>query len=419
MTSAGYAGIEVDTVDRLRTYTYPDGKHPLDFIDVLNVHYYSGRQPPETATEDGNARVESGATFTRDIEDLVAWRDEYAPGMPIWMTETGYDSAGPFGTTEAVQAARLPRVVMLCLACGVDKVFVYRESGSTPSMHACSGLLRNDFSEKPSWFTFAALVRQFDGVTGGAERLPHPDERVWLLKWNVGGDDALLTAWTVNGHARLAVDLGKCDITDAFGGRIEVGNTADLEVTPFPLYFRKVAGSGWRDLLKKHEAQQQDLKRRHEQARASRKYLFDFGPPDRLGACLLAGIRFPYTAVQAQDLWDEARGYGFNKPALQDENRPWDRSKLDGDGCRMRDGLQFRFRVEPGRYQLSVGFSPFADKGELRIDGLEEPLVLPVTRREALAEAEVGIDVSTVLSLSHHGYGEIRWLRLVAVTPDQ
>ena len=51
------------------------------------------------------------------------------PAMPIWMTETGYDSAGPFGTTEAIQAARLPRVVMLCLANGVEKVFVYREIG--------------------------------------------------------------------------------------------------------------------------------------------------------------------------------------------------------------------------------------------------------------------------------------------------
>ena len=65
------------------------------------------------------------------------------------MTETGYDSAGPFGTTEAIQAARLPRVVMLCLANGVERVFVYRESGSTPSMHACSGVLRDDFSREP------------------------------------------------------------------------------------------------------------------------------------------------------------------------------------------------------------------------------------------------------------------------------
>ena len=82
---------------------------------------------------DGNANVTSTTTFAENLRELAEWRDRHAPGMPIWMTETGYDSAGPFGTTEAIQAARLPRVVMLCLANGVEKVFVYRESGSTPS----------------------------------------------------------------------------------------------------------------------------------------------------------------------------------------------------------------------------------------------------------------------------------------------
>ncbi len=47
-----------------------------------------------------------------------------------------------------MSSAAASRVVMLCLAYGVDKVLVYRESGSTPSMHACSGLLRDDFTEK-------------------------------------------------------------------------------------------------------------------------------------------------------------------------------------------------------------------------------------------------------------------------------
>ena len=143
------------------------------------------------------------------------------------MTETGYDSAGPFGTTEAIQAARLPRVVMLCLANGVEKVFVYRESGSTPSMHACSGILRNDFSRKPSWYTLRTMIRQLQGVGGGARRMPHPDQNVWLLEWDTGGKP-LLTAWTVDGEARLGIDLGGCKVTDSFGGLAPLPNTAEL-----------------------------------------------------------------------------------------------------------------------------------------------------------------------------------------------
>lgn len=235
VTTAGYAGIQVQTVDRLRTYKYPDGKCPLDFVDVINVHYYSGQEPPETALRDTNTNVSGAKTFIEMLAELRAWRDRYAPTMPIWMTETGYDSAGPFGTTEAIQAARLPRVVMLCLAYGVEKVFVYRESGSRPSKHACSGLLRDDLSQKPSWYTYGTLIRQFKGVEGGARRLPHPDENVWLLGWQRQGAP-LLTAWTVEEEVELGMELGPCRITDAFGGVTDVDSTRRLKLTPFPQY---------------------------------------------------------------------------------------------------------------------------------------------------------------------------------------
>jgi len=81
---------------------------------------------------------------------------------------------------------------------------------------------------------------------------------------------------------------------------------------------------------------------------ACRKYLYDFGTPDRLGEYLLEGIKFPFTPVKAADTWDEARGYGFNKPAMSDENRQWVRSKLDGDGCRLSEVTQFRRRQRKG-----------------------------------------------------------------------
>ena len=89
---------------------------------------------------------------------------------------------------------------MLCLANGVEKVFVYRETGSTPSMHACSGVLCEDYPPKPSWYTFGTLIRQLHDVRGGARRLPHVDENVWLMEWDASGQP-LLTAWTVDGES--------------------------------------------------------------------------------------------------------------------------------------------------------------------------------------------------------------------------
>ena len=301
VTSAGYAGMSTDVVDPLRTFRYSDGKCPLDFVDVINVHFYSGQDPPETCRTDGNANVTSSTTFPENLRELTDWRNRYAPGKPIWMTETGYDSAGPFGTTEAIQAARLPRVVMLCLANGVEKVFVYRESGSAPSMHACSGVLRNDFSRKPSWYTLGTMIRQLHGVAGGARRMPHPDSNIWLLEWDTGGKP-LLTAWTVDGTARLGIDLGGCSVADSFGAVTPLQNTAELQVTPYPQYFRDFVGT--EQLGKLHaEYRRQEAARiaRLQQIASLRKYLFDFGSLEHVGAATSRGtgrITFPCSAAR-------------------------------------------------------------------------------------------------------------------------
>lgn len=246
--SPGFAGATVETVDELRTFRYPDGKRPLDFVEVLSVHYYSGRTPPETATGDGNTGRESNRRFVEHLDELVAWRDRHKPGMPIWMTETGFDSAGPFGTDERAQAARLPRVVALCLAHGIDKVFVYRESGSAPSMHAAAGVLRDDRSRKPSWYTYATLIRQLHGASPGP-RLRHDDPRISLLAWQQG-EGVLLMANTSTGEARLGVDLGAAEITDAFGRTARVASTRDVVLREFPLYLKLSNGSVLSPLLR-------------------------------------------------------------------------------------------------------------------------------------------------------------------------
>ena len=44
-----------------------------------------------------------------------------------------------------------------------------------------------------------------------------------------------VTAWTVDGTAKLGLDLEICEITDAFGARLQPENTASLDLTPFPV----------------------------------------------------------------------------------------------------------------------------------------------------------------------------------------
>lgn len=45
VANGGWSGMGVALMESMRTYKYPDGKCPLDFTDVLSVHYYSFRVP--------------------------------------------------------------------------------------------------------------------------------------------------------------------------------------------------------------------------------------------------------------------------------------------------------------------------------------------------------------------------------------
>jgi len=336
--------------------------------------------------------------------------------MPIWMTETGYDSAGPFGTTEAIQAARLPRVVMLCLANGVEKVFVYRESGSTPSRHACSGVLRNDFSRKPSWYTLGTLIRQLHDVGGSARRLPHTDENVWLMEWDAGGEP-LLTVWTVDGTARLGIDLGACTVSDSFGGVSSLGGTADLQITTYPLYLRDVKTLTPLQRLRA-ESEQREVAQaaRLERIAALRKYLFDFGSTEHVGRNNIEGHRTDYVPVLATAVWDKQRGYGFDKKAFQDDDQSWmGGQKLDRDGTRVRDHV-FRFRVAPGQYDLTIKVVPFSDRGQLTVTGGEAgPLELAVEKKDPVKTLKIKVTgEAPVIDIQlDNDYGHFRWISCI------
>lgn len=253
VTNGGFAGITVETIGELATHKYADGKRPIDFVEVLNVHYYSGRRAPEVATIDTNVERTRGngsdddpaaPTFEVHLRRLIAWRDANKPGLPIWLSETGNDTAGPWGVSEQLQAARLPRVVMTALANGIDKAFIYREKGSGPSLHAASGLLRDDGSYKPSYLSYGTLIRQLDGMTR-CDRVANadPNLRVYLWRKDAAEKSGVLTAWAVEESVQgvtLGLDLGQREVTDAFGATRHIELTKATPLSIFPMYISGV-----------------------------------------------------------------------------------------------------------------------------------------------------------------------------------
>ncbi len=219
IANGGWWGVEIPVMETMRTFKYPDGKCPLDFTDILSVHHFSSLGDigsaygiePELATVYDLCHHHEGVPYERTIEDdlraLVAWRDVNKPIMPIWLTEAGFDRGS---VSENLQACWLPRGVMMALAAGIDRVQLHRDKDSG------AGLIRNDQMLSPAWFTYATMVRQLDGVTGRALRLPADDDNVRAYLWK-RGDKAILTAWTIKGAGQLKAPLGPCTLTDAFG----------------------------------------------------------------------------------------------------------------------------------------------------------------------------------------------------------
>jgi hypothetical protein len=315
-------------------------------------------------------------TFVEQLKRLAEWRDRYKPAAPIWMTETGYDTGGPIGTNERTQAARLPRVVALCLANGIDKVMVYRESGSTPSQHAASGVLREDLSRRPSWYTYATLIRELQGAKP-EYHLPQKDDNIWLQTWRRDGK-TMLMAYCVRGEAELGVELGKATVTDAFGGVTQVASTRELALSEFPLYISDMADESALEPLSL-EAKHREQERKHQRdADAQRTaYLYCFGEVTEPLAVDIGKPRY-YTPVPASFLYDAKSGYGFvGKPAAGNDYRQWLAARVERHAVQLDKDQVFQWDVKPGVYELRVNASPPGDPADLILAGASEgPLTL-------------------------------------------
>ncbi|OGV56004.1 MAG: hypothetical protein A2X45_21180 [Lentisphaerae bacterium GWF2_50_93] len=418
ITSCGWAGIGLEVVGQMSQYKYADGKTPLDFVDIVNVHFYSGREEPEICGWDPNvdrdSAVKGGTTYPEQIEDLVSWRDQLKPKAEIWLTETGNDVGGPIGRSERYQAAKVPRTIMIALAMGVEKVFIYREKGSDPAQHAGAGLLRNDSSVRPVWLTTATLIRQLQGFNGKALRLPAADPKVWMFLWD-DGKRKVVTAWRYEGTSKLGVDLGKANVSDSFSSVSAVGSTADLTITEFPIYIALTAPSaGFEKIVADAKAVARARTLEREELAKTPAYLFDFGPLNqRLGILKGYGLPRTYTLLNKDMVWDENKGYGFVNPAMNDDERHWIRDSLERDSCKVNPGNTFKFKLPAGKFRLKVSAEAINGKeGNITLKTAAGTEQKKVAGREHVVEFAVD-GAAQVLEVGVPDYGNLNWISAV------
>jgi len=136
--------------------------------DALSIHVYAQVEPwpsfKRTHPEDPKA------PFLEPVQKLMAWRDQYAPGKKIWVTEFGWDAASRpadpkgdnpkwVGNTELQQAQWLVRGYLELARLGADRAYMFWfNDEDSPSIHGASGLTRK-YQPKPSYWATAQLLR--------------------------------------------------------------------------------------------------------------------------------------------------------------------------------------------------------------------------------------------------------------------
>ncbi len=148
----------------------------VDCMDAAALHRYGvsySTDDPVHLPED--AVVAESFRELREMMDASGGEDK-----PIWLTETGYtSSANKYGIPEELQAKYLPRLMLMWIAEGAEKVFWYDllddgydKNQSWIDYHEYHfGLMRSKlnsmgaYSPKPAYVSFGVMARAVDGKT--------------------------------------------------------------------------------------------------------------------------------------------------------------------------------------------------------------------------------------------------------------
>ena len=149
-------------------------KQMLPLYDVINLHTYATieRTRPNESPWNRTFPEDTTVAYMKVVDEAIEWRNRFAPGKEIWVTEFGYDACTPEamanrkdwalkldwqGNTDRQQAQYLVRSILAFAQRDVDRayIFFYNDSDE-PGVHASSGLTRH-FTPKMSFWAVKQL----------------------------------------------------------------------------------------------------------------------------------------------------------------------------------------------------------------------------------------------------------------------
>ena len=145
-----------------------EGRIPFD---VINVHTYCKDDKDGYSPENEKYGIE------KNLTKFFEWRDKNTPGIPIWLTEFGWDTHinGNYHSyiyaPHEQQANYILRSFFVCLKMGFEKAFMFmgRDPNSkSTTQYSSSGLLydkEHGLAQKPSYYYLSTMQKRLGNAT--------------------------------------------------------------------------------------------------------------------------------------------------------------------------------------------------------------------------------------------------------------
>ena len=130
--------------------------------DVINYHLYSDDDESTQGVKATRGMAPERSAADSIANNFMVMAKKHAGGMPVWMSETGYDvdqrsplKAVPIGNKTALetQADWILRSALLYMRNGISRVFLYQtydENIESGGRFSSSGMLNKDHTRKPA-----------------------------------------------------------------------------------------------------------------------------------------------------------------------------------------------------------------------------------------------------------------------------
>lgn len=207
--------------------------------DVINYHLYSNDASTSQGGNSTRGAAPEVSNTAQVAQSFVQMAHQYANDMPVWVTETGYDTnqgsplkAIAIGNKSVLQteADWTLRTALLYARWGVERTFFYMladDNAASPVQFNSSGLLNADRSPKPA----ADFLRQANALLGNYTYTGTLNSDPLVDRYEASGKTiyALVVPDEKNRTATYTLDLGSATTATIYQ---PTAGQADMKATP-------------------------------------------------------------------------------------------------------------------------------------------------------------------------------------------